>query len=161
MKLIPNPAILQNQRIIICDDSIVRGTQLRDNILALYKYGAREIHARISCPPILYPCPFISFTTSSSTLELITRQVIEEMNEGTEVRDARCEGARNLKAFTDHRSAEYQEMVRRMAKQLQLTSLKFNTIQNLVDAIGLPKEQICTHCFDHSSCFFQMKEEKD
>ena len=79
MKLIPNRAMLEGKRLLFCDDSIVRGTQLRDNVKVLYEYGAKEVHIRIACPPLIYACPFVGFTASKSPLELITRRVIEEL----------------------------------------------------------------------------------
>ena len=79
MKLIPNRAMLQGKRILFCDDSIVRGTQLRDNVNVLYDYGAKEVHMRIACPPLIYGCPFIGFTSSKSDMELITRRIIKEI----------------------------------------------------------------------------------
>ena len=85
MKLIPNRAMLEGRRILFCDDSIVRGTQLRDNVKILYDYGAKEVHMRIACPPLIYSCPFIGFTSSKSPLELITRQIIKEL-EGMRIR---------------------------------------------------------------------------
>jgi amidophosphoribosyltransferase len=144
MKLIPNRAMLQGKRILFCDDSIVRGTQLRDNVTMLYGYGAKEVHMRISCPPLIYGCPFIGFTASKSDLELITRRIIKEL-----------EGDENakLKEYATTDSPEYKKMVQTIAVRFGLTSLKFNTLETLVEAIGLPKCKVCTHCFDGSSCF--------
>lgn len=142
MKLIPNRAILKDKRVVFCDDSIVRGTQLRDNVRTFYENGAKEVHARISCPPLVYGCPFIGFTSSKSDLELITRQIIRDF-EGTD--DAKLE----LYAATG--TKEYQSMVKEIARRLGLTSLQFCTIENLIQSIGLPKHRICTHCFDGSS----------
>lgn len=146
MKLIPNGALLKDQRMVFCDDSIVRGTQLRDNVREFYDYGAKEVHARISCPPLVYSCPFIGFTSSKSDLELITRQVIKDF-----------EGDPNAKleeyARTD--SPEYKRMVEEIGRRLGLTSVKFNKIETLIKAIGLPKCRICTHCFDGTSYYFQ------
>jgi len=144
MKLIPNRAMLQGKRILFCDDSIVRGTQLRDNVTMLYGYGAKEVHMRISCPPLIYGCQFIGFTASKSDLELITRQVIKEL-EGNE--------NKNLEKYATTDSPEYRKMVQTIADRFGLTSLKFNTLETLVEAIGLPKCKVCTHCFDGSSCF--------
>ena len=143
MKLIPNPAILKDQRIVFCDESIVRGTQLRDNVRTFFDYGAKEVHARISCPPLVYGCPFINFTSSKSDLELITRRIIQQF-----------EGApdKNLDKYATAGTPEYQNMVKEMANQLGITSLKFNTIDNLVQSIGMSKCSICTHCFDGSGC---------
>lgn len=144
MKLIPNRAMLQDKRIIFCDDSIVRGTQLHDNVKILFDYGAKEVHMRIGCPPLIYGCPFIGFTASKSDMELITRQIIKEL-EGDE--------NKNLDKYATTGSPEYEKMVGIIAKRFELSSLKFNTIETLIEAIGLPKCKVCTHCFDGSSCF--------
>lgn len=144
MKLIPNRDLLTGKRVIFCDDSIVRGTQLRDNAKLLYEYGAKEIHIRIGCPPLIYGCPFVGFTSSKSDMELITRQVIKDI-EGDE--------NKNLEKYATTDSPEYQKMVEMIAERLNLSSLKFNSIQTLVEAIGLPKCKVCTHCFDGSSYF--------
>ena len=144
MKLIPNRAMLQDKRIIFCDDSIVRGTQLHDNVKILFDYGAKEVHMRIGCPPLIYGCPFIGFTASKSDMELITRQIIKEL-EGDE--------NKNLDKYATTGSPEYEKMVGIIAKRFGLSSLKFNTIETLIEAIGLPKCKVCTHCFDGSSRF--------
>ena len=144
MKLIPNRAMLQDKRIIFCDDSIVRGTQLHDNVKILFDYGAKEVHMRIGCPPLIYGCPFIGFTASKSDMELITRQIIKEL-EGDE--------NKKLDKYATTGSTEYEKMVGIIAKRFGLSSLKFNTIETLIEAIGLPKCKVCTHCFDGSSCF--------
>lgn len=139
MKLIPNRAILTGRRVVFCDDSIVRGTQLRDNVKMFFEYGAREVHARISCPPLVYGCPFINFTSSKSDMELITRRVINDF-----------EGApdKNLEKYATTDSPEYRRMVDEIAHRLGITTLKFNKIENLVLSIGMPKSRVCTHCFD-------------
>ena len=144
MKLIPNRAMLEGKRILFCDDSIVRGTQLRDNVNILYDYGAKEVHMRIACPPLIYGCPFLGFTSSKSPLELITRRIIKEL-EGDE--------NKNLEKYATTDSPEYQKMVQIIAERFGLSSLKFNTLETLIEAIGLPKCKVCTHCFDGSSCF--------
>jgi len=144
MKLIPNRAVLQGKRIVFCDDSIVRGTQLRDNVKVLYEYGAKEIHMRIGCPPLIYGCPFIGFTASKTDMELITRQVIKDI-EGDE--------NKKLDKYATTDSPEYNKMVSIIAERLKLTTLKFNSLETLIEAIGLPKCKVCTHCFDGSSCF--------
>lgn len=143
MKLIPNKALLNGQRIVICDDSIVRGTQLRDNIRMFYEGGAREVHARISCPPLVYGCQFIGFTSSESDMELLTRQIISEF-EG--------DGNTKLEQYSTAGTPEYNRMVAEMSRRLGLTSLKFNTIDTLIRSIGLPKCRVCTHCFDGTGC---------
>lgn len=146
MKLIPNRSLLKDQRIVMCDDSIVRGTQLRDNVRTFFEYGAKEVHARISCPPLVYACPFIGFTASKSELELITRRVIKDF-EGDENKD--------LEKYATTDSPQYKRMVEEIGKRLGLSSVKFNKIETLIKAIGMPKERVCTHCFDGSSYFFE------
>ena len=144
MKLIPNRAMLQNKRLLFCDDSIVRGTQLRDNVKILYDYGAKEVHMRIACPPLIYACPFVGFSASKNALELITRRIIKEL-EGDE--------NKNLEKYATTGSPEYDKMVSIIAERFGLSSLKFNTLETLIEAIGLPKCKVCTHCFDGSSHF--------
>ncbi len=144
MKLIPNKAMLQGKRILFCDDSIVRGTQLRDNVKVLYDCGAKEIHMRIACPPLIYSCPFVGFTASKNDLELITRRIIKDL-EGDE--------NKNLDKYTQAGTPEYEKMVKIISDKFSLSSLKFNRLETLVEAIGLPKCQVCTHCFDGSSHF--------
>lgn len=144
MKLIPNRAMLEGKRLLFCDDSIVRGTQLRDNVKVLYEYGAKEVHIRIACPPLIYACPFVGFTASKSPLELITRRIIEEL-EG--------DADKNLGKYATTGSPEYEKMVSIIAERFGLTTLKFNTLETLIESIGLPKCKVCTHCFDGSSCF--------
>ena len=144
MKLIPNKAMLKGKRVLFCDDSIVRGTQLRDNVKVLFDAGLKECHMRIACPPLVYGCPFINFTSSKSDMELITRRIIEGF-EGDANKD--------LDKYATTNSPQYQRMVEAIRKQLGLTSLKFNTVEQLIEAIGLPKCHVCTHCFDGSSAY--------
>ena len=144
MKLIPNKAILDGKRVVFCDDSIVRGTQLRDNVRTFYDYGAHEVHARISCPPLIYGCPFIGFTNSKSDMELISRQIIRDF-EGENV------SKEVLDRYSDPDTPEYKRLVEEIGRRLGLTTLQFSKIRTLIDSIGLPKERICTHCFDGSS----------
>jgi len=144
MKLSAVRSIVRGKRVVLVDDSIVRGTQLRDNVKILYDYGAKEVHMRIACPPLIYGCPFLGFTSSKSPLELITRRIIKEL-EGDE--------NKNLEKYATTDSPEYQKMVQIIADRFGLSSLKFNTLETLIEAIGLPKCKVCTHCFDGSSCF--------
>lgn len=139
MKLIPNRAILNGKRVVFCDDSIVRGTQLRDNVRTFYNSGAKEVHARISCPPLVYGCPFIGFTSSKSDLELITRRIIGDF-----------EGDHNakLEEYATTGTPEYERMVEEIARRLNLTSLKFSDKQDMIESIGVPACRVCTHCFD-------------
>lgn len=142
MKLIPNKAMINGKRVLFCDDSIVRGTQLRDNVKGLFDAGLKEFHMRIACPPLVYGCPFINFTSAKSDMELITRRIIEKF-EGDANKD--------LDKYATTDSPQYTKMVDEIRRQLGLTTLKFNTIEQLIKAIGLPKCQVCTHCFDGSS----------
>jgi amidophosphoribosyltransferase len=142
MKLIPNRHLLDGKRVVFCDDSIVRGTQLRDSMTILRTYGAKEVHMRVGSPPILYPCPFIGFSASKSILELFARRVINEI-EGDD--------AMHLADYATTASEQYNCMVDCIRRKLGITSLKYTAIEDLVASIGLPKERICTHCYDGSS----------
>ena len=144
MKLIPNNSVLKGKRFVFCDDSIVRGTQLRDNVKMLYEGGAKEVHVRISCPPLIFGCPFVGFTRQKSPMELLTRRIIKEL-EGDE--------NKNLEKYVATGTPEYNALVEKIREHFQIDSLKFNTIENLIEAIGLPKCKICTHCFDGTSRF--------
>ena len=144
MKLLPNRQMLEGKRVVFLDDSIVRGTQLRGNVEMMYKYGAKEVHMRIACPPLVYGCRFLNFSATQSDLELITRSLIEKY-EGRH--------DKNLAEYVDPTSEKHARMVDDIRKHFNLTSLKFNTVDNLIKAIGLPKERVCTHCFDGSSYF--------
>ena len=167
MKLIPNKDMLEGKRCLFCDDSIVRGTQLRENAKVLKELGAKEVHMRIACPPLIYACPFVNFSASKSELELITRRVIKDLethsHTATMLADAQtAQGvevpAERIKAYATTDSPEYQAMVSEIARRLNLDSLKFSKLETIVEAIGLEKCQVCTHCFDGSS-FFSLEEE--
>jgi amidophosphoribosyltransferase len=142
MKLIPNRAIIKGKRLIFCDDSIVRGTQLQDNIQILYEYGAKEVHMRIACPVLIYPCEFLNFSTSRSQLDLAGRKAIKALEGRDDV---------SLEEYAVAGSEKNQRMVEQIRKTLGMTSLKYQAIGDLVEAIGLPKEKLCTHCWDGSS----------
>lgn len=142
MKLLPNSALIENKSGIFLDDSIVRGTQLKDNVKDLHAAGIREIHMRIACPPLIFPCEFLNFSRSRTSLELATRKAIFKL-EGTEDVD--------YEKYADPESDEYQRMVEQIRVDLDLTTLKFQRLDDLVEAIGLSKEKLCTHCWDNSS----------
>lgn len=144
MKLIPNEDLIKDKRGVFLDDSIVRGTQLKDNTADLYQAGIKEVHMRIACPPLTYPCEFLNFSRSRSSYELATRKAIVQL-EGTEDVD--------YKEYSDSTSPKYKAMVEQIRKNLNLTTLQFQELDDLVEAIGLPKEQLCTHCWDGSSYF--------
>jgi len=145
MKLIPNKKLLEGKRVIFCDDSIVRGTQLHDNVNILYKFGAKEAHMRVCCPPILFACPFVSFSASKSPLELIARRTIKELENGDDEKE--------IIKYATTGSEQYNQMVDSIRKKLNITTLKFNSLEDLIAAIGLPKSCVCTHCYDNSSYF--------
>ena len=145
MKLIPNKELTKDKRIAFLDDSIVRGTQLKDNVVKLIDAGVKEVHMRIACPPLIYPCKFLNFSTSRSNFDLYTRRVIRDMEGTSELSEE------ELQEYVDCNSAKHKEMVNIMCKNMQLTSLKFQRLEDLVAAIGLPKCKLCTHCWDNSS----------
>lgn len=160
MKLIPNKAMLDGKRCLFCDDSIVRGTQLRENTEILKELGAKEVHMRIACPPLIWGCPFINFSASKSELELIARRVIMDFETGSEHATMLSDANKvqnieipeeRLKKYAETDSPEYKRMVAEIAKRLNLDSLKFTKIETIIEAIGLPKCKVCTHCFDGSS----------
>lgn len=142
MKLIPSRKVLEGKDMVFCDDSIVRGTQLRDQVKMLYAKGVKHIHVRISCPPLVHGCQYLNFSASKTDKELITRRVIEEL-EGGQIR--------NLEAYQDETTKEYANMVEKIRQAVGVDTLKFNSLGTLCDAIGLPKCDVCTHCFDGSS----------
>jgi len=139
MKLIPVRELIQGKRLLFCEDSIVRGTQLGDTIQRLYDSGAKEVHMRPACPPLIHGCKFLNFSRSRTELDLAGRQAIREV-ESEEVSDL-CE-------YADACSDKHRAMVERIAKRLNLTSLKYQHLDDLVTAVGLPKEKLCTYCWD-------------
>ena len=144
MKLIPVRELIEDKKILFCEDSIVRGTQLQDTIQILYEYGAKEVHMRPACPTLIYPCDFLNFSTSRSTLDLAGRKAIVEL-----------EGADDklLSEYAQAGSQRNHAMVDKIRQRLKLTSLQYQKLEDLVEAIGLPKEKLCTHCWDGSSYF--------
>ena len=144
MKLIPVRELIDGKRLLFCDDSIVRGTQLKDNIQMLFDAGAKEVHMRTACPTLIFPCEFLNFSTSRSTLDLIGRKVIHEI-EGPDFLE--------IEKYAVSGSPENLAMADRVRDRLKVTSLKYQTLEDLVAAIGLPKENLCTHCWDGTSCF--------
>jgi len=141
MKLIPVQELIQNQRLLLIDDSIVRGTQLRETTAFLYESGAKEVHVRPACPPIMYGCKYINFSRSTSDMELIARRIIaEEEGENCE-RDI-------LDDYTNPDSDRYHKMLDRMCEQMNFSSLKFNRLDDMVKAVGIPEENLCTYCWN-------------
>lgn len=144
MKLITNESVVKGKRGIFLDDSIVRGTQLKDNVRNLHAAGIREVHMRIACPPLTYPCEYLNFSRSRSNLDLATHKAVSQL-EGKDDFD--------MKEYSDIRHPKYNAMCEQIRKNLGLTTLTFQKLDDLVDAIGLSKEELCTHCWDGSSYF--------
>ncbi len=144
MKLIPVKSIINDKKIAICDDSIVRGTQLQDNVKNLYEYGAKELHIRPACPTLIFPCEFLNFSRSRSTLDLAGRKAIKEL-EGVE--------DKHLDEYATPGTDRYYAMIDQIKEKIGATTLQYQHLDDLVEAIGLPKEKLCTHCWDGSSCF--------
>lgn len=140
MKLIPVHDLIQNNSLLLIDDSIVRGTQLSETTEFLYQSGAKEVHIRPACPPIMYGCKYLNFSRSSSEMDLITRRTIKEI-EG----DAKNV---NLSAYSNPESAEYQEMVKRIGVKLNFTSLSYNRLDDMIEAVGIDRCKLCTYCWD-------------
>lgn len=141
MKLIPIRDIIEGKRLLFCEDSIVRATQLKDTIERLYDFGALEVHMRPACPPLTYGCKFLNFSRSRSELDLASRTAIKEL-EG--------EGSKNLDEYSKADSEKHKAMVEKIRQRLKLTTLKYQRLEDLVQAIGLPKEKLCTYCWDGS-----------
>ncbi|MCF8230228.1 MAG: amidophosphoribosyltransferase [Bacteroidales bacterium] len=144
MKLIPIKTLIENKKIVFCDDSIVRGTQLKDNTKILFEYGAREIHIRPACPTLIFPCEFLNFSRSRSTLDLAGRKAIKEIDGNN---------LDHLNEYATPGTDRYEAMIEKIRQRIGVTSLKYQKLDDLVEAIGLPKEQLCTHCWDGSSGF--------
>lgn len=139
MKLIPIQAVIQGKRLLFCEDSIVRGTQLKDTIRRLFECGACEVHMRPACPPLVYGCKFLNFFQSRSELDLAARRAIIEL-EGRDSVD--------LTEYAQGNSDKSCAMVERIRHKLGLSSLSYQRIEDLVEAIGLPKDRLCTYCWD-------------
>ncbi|MBQ4337247.1 MAG: amidophosphoribosyltransferase [Lentisphaeria bacterium] len=141
MKLIPVKELIAGKRLLFCDDSIVRGTQLKDTVKRLYAGGAKEIHMRSACPPLLYGCPFLNFSRSRSELDLAARRAIAALEKGEIT-------AEKMEKYKDPESAEYKAMVEYIRKELNLTTLKYQTLERLLNAIGQDVENVCTYCWN-------------
>jgi len=140
MKLIPVHDLIQDKSLLLIDDSIVRGTQLSETTEFLYQSGAKEVHIRPACPPLLYGCKYLNFSRSSSEMDLITRRVLKEIEqEGREI---------DLKAYVNPDTTEYAEMVERIRQQLKFTSLRFHRLDDMIASVGIDKSKLCTYCWD-------------
>lgn len=141
MKLIPVDQQIEGKKLLFCDDSIVRGTQFKDIARRLYERGAKEVHMRSASPPLMFPCLFLNFSRSKSLLDLAARRVINTLEGGEPDEEA-------LKEYLTAGTDRYNRMVDEIRKNLGLTTLKYQSIDKLIEAIGLPKEKVCTYCFD-------------
>ena len=140
MKLIPVPSLIENKSLLLIDDSIVRGTQLRETTEFLYNSGAKEVHIRPACPPLLYGCKYLNFSRSKSELELITRRVISD-KEGENAE-------KTLQEYADPNSERYAYMLEEIRKHQNFTSLRYHRLDDFVASIGLKPCELCTYCFD-------------
>ncbi|MDD6492976.1 MAG: amidophosphoribosyltransferase [Firmicutes bacterium] len=140
MKLIPVHDLIHDKSLLLIDDSIVRGTQLRETTEFLYQSGAKEVHIRPACPPLLYGCKYLNFSRSTSEMDLITRRIIKEMEgDGKNV---------NLSAYSNPETPEYQEMVKRIGVQLNFTTLRYHRLDDMIESVGIDKSKLCTYCWD-------------
>ena len=141
MKLIPVHDLIKDKKLLLIDDSIVRGTQLRETTEFLYDSGAKEVHIRPACPPLLYGCKYLNFSRSSSEMDLITRRVIQKL-EGGDVTDE------IIQEYTNPDSEKYESMVEEIRKQLNFTSLKFNRLDDMLESVGIDPCKLCTYCWN-------------
>ena len=139
MKLIPIPELVQKKSVLFCDDSIVRGTQLRETAELLYNCNAKEVHMRSACPPLLYGCKYLNFSRSRTEMDLATRRAIVEL-EGSE--------PDSLEEYADSSTEKHSCMVDCIRKRLNLTTLKYQRLEDMIDAIGLPEDRVCTYCWN-------------
>lgn len=141
MKLIPVHDLIEGNSLLLIDDSIVRGTQLRETTEFLYKSGAKEVHIRLACPPLLYGCKYLNFSRSTSEMELITRQVIKEL-EGGDPDEA------TLQEYADPDSEKYETMIEKIREKLNFTSLRYHRLDDMIESIGLDASKVCTYCWN-------------
>lgn len=141
MKLIPVEPLIRDKSMVLIDDSIVRGTQLRETTDFLFSAGAKEVHVRPACPPIMFGCKYLNFSRSNSDLDLIARQIVDEFEGGKVTKEV-------LEEYCNPESEKYKAMEKKICDIMHFTSLKYNRLDDMIAAIGLPKEKICTYCFD-------------
>ena len=139
MKQIPVPELIQDKKLLFVDDSIVRGTQLRETVEFLYESGAKEVHMRSACPPIMYGCKYLNFSSSRSEMELLARATVQEM-EGDE-------GQKHLDEYADASTERGQCMLKRICEKFGFDSLGYQSLDGLLEAIGIDKEKVCTYCW--------------
>lgn len=141
MKLIPVKALIENKKLLLIDDSIVRGTQLRETTEFLYQSGAKEVHVRPACPPLLYGCKYLNFSRSKSEMDLITRRMIRE-------REGENCSQEVLEEYANPCSCRYAQMIEDIRKQQNFTTLRYHRLDDLIASIGIEPCKLCTYCFD-------------
>ena len=141
MKLLPVDTLIKDKRLLLIDDSIVRGTQLRETTEFLYESGAKEVHIRTACPPLLYGCKYLNFSRSKSEMELIARKVIYDLEDGNVTEDI-------LKEYSDPDSPKYEKMVACIGERLNFTSLRFHRLDDMLESVGIGSENLCTYCWN-------------
>ena len=140
MKLIPVHELIEGKKLLFVDDSIVRGTQMRETVEFLYSNGAKEVHMRSACPPIMYGCKYLNFSRSRSEMELIARRVIDEL-EG-------AEGIKHIDEYIDENTERGKALRDRICKELRLTSIGFQSLEGTERAVGLPGCKLCSYCWN-------------
>lgn len=140
MKLIPVDELIRDKSLLLVDDSIVRGTQMGETVDFLYESGAREVHVRPACPPIMYGCKYLNFSRSTSDMDLIARRVIVELEGGVPSKE-------KLARYVDHETPEYAAMVEKIRETLRFTSLQYPSVQMVTDSVQMPECEICTYCW--------------
>ncbi|MFA6816561.1 MAG: amidophosphoribosyltransferase [Lentisphaeria bacterium] len=139
MKLIPILDFIKGKKLLFCEDSIVRGTQLRDTFARLPELGAKEVHMRSACPPIMYGCKYLNFSPSRTPMELIARRAVAKLEGSSDA---------HLDEYTDSSTCRYKKMIESIRKEMGLASLKYQTFDDMIKAIGFPKEKLCTYCWN-------------
>jgi len=141
MKLIPVDTLIRGKNLLFIDDSVVRGTQMRETVEFLYQSGAKEVHIRSACPPIMYGCKYLNFSRSTSEMDLITRRVIAELEGTTELSD------QLIAEYADCKTEKHKKMVERICQQLKFDSLGYQSLEGILESIGIDKEDVCTYCW--------------
>lgn len=141
MKILAVDELIRDKSLLLIDDSIVRGTQMRETTEFLYQSGAKEVHIRPACPPLMYGCKYLNFSRSTSEMDLITRRVIDRLEDGNVTEEV-------LQEYADPESPKYEQMVEEIRKELNFTSLRFNRLDDMLDAVGIDKNRLCTYCWN-------------
>ena len=140
MKQVPVTELIDGKKLLLVDDSIVRGTQLRETVNFLYGAGAKEVHMRSACPPIMYGCKYLNFSTSRSEMELIARRKVQEL-EGDE-------GQKHLDEYADASTERGKCLLKSICDEMGFDSLRFQSLEGMIEAIGIDPERLCTYCWN-------------